>query len=113
MATVSYAYIGNTNNLLLTGLKSDLENIYLNDVLVTVTVKDLDGNEVGGTSESWPVQMTYIEGSEGNYFVGLSHDLPFEKATKYVAIIDADASDTSGERIGHWEFPFTGKVRTE
>lgn len=112
MATVSYSYIGNTNNLLLTGLKSDSEDIFLDDVTITVTVKDLNGENVGGTGGPWPLEMNYVASSDGNYIAALSANLPFENNTKYVAIIDADASDTSAERIGHWEFPFTAKIRT-
>jgi hypothetical protein len=37
--------------------------------------------------------------------------LAFTDSTKYTAFIDADATDTGAERIGHWEFPFTAKTR--
>lgn len=109
----SFAYVANTNNLELTGLKSDEEDIFLNDVTITVTIKEgsATGDDLGG-STGWPLSMTYVAASDGNYIVGLSHTLPFVNGAKYVAIIDADASDTSAERYGHWEFPFTGKTRT-
>lgn len=117
MATAS-AYIGNTNNLELTGLKSDIEDEYLNDLEPTVTVKDAHGNEVSsGTSdpEPWPAKMNYIAGSDGNYAVGLSASLELVAGERYTAIIDVVASDTDGnpERVGHWEFPFVAKVRTK
>jgi len=105
----SFAYIDNTNSLILTGLQSVAENEYLNNVTPTVTVKDSEGNDV--TGEAWPLEMSYIEASNGNYQVALSAALEFEDGEKYTAIIDVDASDTSEERIGHWEFGFTGKVR--
>lgn len=114
----SIAYIGNTNNLELTGLKSELEDTFLNNLVPTVTVKDADGNEVSGGSSNptpWPADMTYVEGSDGNYAVGLSATLEFAEGGRYTAFIDVIASDTDGspERIGHWEFPFTAKVRTK
>lgn len=112
----SFAYIANTNNLKLTGLKSDLEKEFLNNLVPTVTIKDSSGNEVSsgsGDPEPWPAYMTYVTDSDGNYAVGLSADLQFIAGEKYTAVIDVIASDTDGtpERIGHWEFPFTAKVR--
>lgn len=105
----SIAYVGNTNDLELTGLKSESEDIFLNNVTITVTVNDAAGSPV--TGENWPITMTYIAGSDGNYVVGLSYELAIIAGAKYTAIIDADASDTDAERIGHWEFPFTAQTR--
>src|SRR5512143_1733125 len=105
----SIAYVGNTNDLELTGLKSDAEDTYLNDATITVTVKDAAGNSVAG--EEWPATMTYVDGSNGDYVLGLTYLLELVGGAKYTAVIDADASDTSAERYGHWEFPFTAQVR--
>jgi hypothetical protein len=107
----AFAFIGNTNDLLLTGLKSEVEGIFLDDAVITVTVKDPLGVPVIG--ETWPKPMTYIAGSEGSYVAGLSHLLVFTDSTKYTAFIDADASDQTAVRVGHWEFPFTAQTRTK
>jgi hypothetical protein len=107
----SIAFVGNTNDLLLTGLKSEIEDTFLADAVITVTIKDINGVAVVG--ETWPKPMTYIPGSDGNYVAGLSHLLAFTDSNKYTAFIDADATDTGAERIGHWEFPFTAKVRVK
>jgi hypothetical protein len=108
---ITVAFIGNTNDLLLTGLKSEIEGAFLDAAVVTVTLKDLFGVPVAG--ETWPKPMAYIAGSEGDYVAGLSHLLVFGKDIKYTAFIDADASDTSAERIGHWEFTFTARTRVK
>ena len=118
LVATAFAYVGNTNNLELKGLKSELEDAFLNDLVPTVTVKDASGETVSsGTSdiEPWPAYMTYIEGSNGDYAVGLSADLEFVAGQRYTAFIDAVASDTDGnpERIGHWEFSFVAKVRSK
>lgn len=105
----SIAYVGNTNDLELTGLKSEEEDAFLNDVSISVTVKDAAGQVVAG--EEWPQTMRYVAESDGNYILGLSYTLELIAGAKYVAIIDADASDTSAERYGHWEFPFTAQTR--
>ncbi|HET7375119.1 MAG TPA: hypothetical protein VFK30_00335 [Anaerolineae bacterium] len=108
MAT-AVAYVGNTNNLELTGLQSEAESEYLNNVAVTVTVKTAAGVEV--TGENWPVTMEYVAASNGDYVCGLSYQCNFTNGGKYVAFIDVDASDTDTERFGHWEFPFTAQTR--
>lgn len=61
--------------------------------------------------QNWPVIMSYIVGSNGDYVAGFSHEALLAAGAKYVAFIDADASDTSAERVAHWEFPFTAQVR--
>jgi hypothetical protein len=110
MAT-SVAFVGNTNNLEVNGLKSEIEGVFLNAAAVSVTIKDSNGAEVAG--ESWPQAMNYLPGSEGNYVLGLSRFVEFTSGAKYTAFIDADASDTESERFAHWQFPFTAQIRTK
>ena len=104
------AYVANTNNLELNGLKSDLENTFINDATVLVTIYDNTGTEVSGVT--WPLQMTYVLASDGNYVLGLTHDLPLVNGKLYKAFIDADGSDSNTERYGHWEFSFKAQTRT-
>lgn len=101
------AFIANTNLLELTGLKSAVEGVYINDALITVTVKDKKGQDVPGVS--WPVSMVYVNGSEGDYRATLVHTIEFVPKREYRAFIEVDAG---ADRIGHWEFPFTPLVRT-
>jgi hypothetical protein len=105
------AYVGNTNNLELNGLKSDLEDVYIDTATVTVTILDDAGVEV--TGEGWPQNMSYVTNSNGNYVLSLTHSVNLTSGKHYTAVIDADGSSTSPaiERWGHWEFPFTAKIR--
>jgi hypothetical protein len=111
MATApAIAFIENTNNLELNGLQSELEGTFLDSATVQVVVNDSTGHPVAG--EFWPVTMTYVPLSKGNYVAGLSHTIAFLPNQRYTAIIDADGSDGHTERVGHWEFVFTAKTRT-
>lgn len=100
-------FVANTGALDLIGLKSHVEDVYLNDAEVMFTIKDHFGAEVPG--QSWPQPMEYIASSDGNYRGILPAALELVAKQKYVAIIDAAGV---GERFGHWEVPFQPIVRT-
>lgn len=106
------AYVANTNELLLTGLKSELDDTFINNASVTATVLDKDGDEVGG--ETWPITMAYVAASNGNYRGTLKYTLPLAPRQSYTAIIDANGDTTSPpvERRGHWQFKFKAETRT-
>lgn len=101
------AFVANTNLLELIGLTSAIEDEFINDATVTVTIKDGVGNNVTGAT--WPLAMDYVTASDGNYRTILTHELAFAHNAKYVAAIDADGGTN---RIGHWEFPFRPATRT-
>lgn len=109
--TAQIAYVANTNNLKLSGLKSELEGSYLNGAAVTVTVKDADGNPL--TGETWPLTMNYVSNSNGDYVADLVAELNLVAGQHYTAFIDADGSTDSPavERKGHWEIALTAKTR--
>lgn len=101
------AFVANTNSLDLLGLKSHIEGTYINDATVTFTIKTKAGASISGVS--WPQAMVHVVGSNGDYRGILPADLPLANKGKYIAFIDAQGG---GERIGHWEFPFTPLTRT-
>src|SRR5262245_45959436 len=101
------AFVLNTNVLDLIGLKSHVENVYLNAATVTYTIKDKAGAEVGGAT--WPQEMVYVTGSNGDYQGILPSVLEMPPNKLYYAWIDAQVG---GERIGHWEMPFKPITRT-
>lgn len=100
------AYVANTNLLLLTGLQNEVDETYITNATVTVTVKDSAGATVVG-----PLTMIYVALSNGDYSVALTHTLPFLNKKNYVAVIDANGG-SNPELWGHWEFPFTAETRT-
>lgn len=99
------AFIANTNLLDLVGLKAEVGDEFINDAVVTVTIKDLNGVNLSG--ETWPLTMEYVSGSDGTYRVALVNTLPFLRQT-YVAHIDVDAGE---DRVGHWEYKFKPVIR--
>lgn len=101
------AFVGNTNALELTGLKDEVTEAFINDAVVTATVKNAVGAEVAG--QSWPLTLEYLSGSDGNYLGFLDAALELVAKAKYTAVIEADGGT---DRIGHWEFPFKPTTRT-
>lgn len=104
--SICVVYVGNTNIIEVTGLKSAVEGSYVNDADVEVTVQDAEGNAVSG--QTWPATMAYVAASNGNYRGILEDDLALVDGTTYFAHIDADGG---ANRIGHWEFAFVPKTR--
>lgn len=101
------ALIANTNVLDLIGLQNELTGVPINDAAVTVTVKDEDGINVAGTS--WPITMTYVPASTGDYRAFLSETLPLVDKAKYTAVIDANGG---ANLVGHWELHFRAVSRS-
>lgn len=101
-------YVGNTNVIELSGLKSAIEDSFVNDAEVTVTVKDEAGTNV--TGQTWPLTLTSIDGTdpEGNYRGILKATIELTDGETYYAHIDANAGT---DRVGHWEFAFKPKTR--
>jgi hypothetical protein len=83
------AFVGNSNILMLHGLKSFVENSFINSANVTVTVTDLEGNPVEGTS--WPQTVAFVLGSDGEYIAVLSNELELIPRHTYVAHVHAFA----------------------
>lgn len=103
----AFALVLNTNLLELSGLKSEIDDTFINDAAVSVTLKDAAGAEVAGVS--WPVTLDYVAASSGNYRGVLSSAIEFTPKAKYKAFIEVDAG---ADRTGHWEFPFQAITRT-
>lgn len=107
MTTAATAFIANSLVLDLIGLRSHVEETFINNATVTVTVKDKAGTDVLGAT--WPLSMAYVAASDGDYRAILPSTLEMLKNKIYTAFIDADGG---GERIGHWEFAVTAVIRT-
>ncbi|RUU23687.1 hypothetical protein EOD10_04435 [Mesorhizobium sp. M7A.T.Ca.TU.009.01.3.2] len=99
-------YVANTNVIELTGLKSAIEDEFIDDATVTVTVKDSEGEEVSG--QTWPTTMDFVVSSDGLYRGIIEDGVELTAGTTYVAHVDVDAGV---DRVGHWEFIFVPKTR--
>lgn len=65
-------YIDNTGYIQLQGYKNGLTGEYINDAIVSLEVKDKEGQSVSGLLPSIP--LSYESGSNGNYSATLSED---------------------------------------
>lgn len=104
--TICVFYVANTNVIEVTGLKSAVEDTFIDDAIVTLTVKDADGNAVSG--QTWPLALGYVDDSDGVYRGIIEDDVAFVAGTTYYAHINANAG---ANRKGHWEASFAAKTR--
>lgn len=78
-------YRGNTMVLEVLGLKKQVDGSFANTASLAVTLQDADGVAVSGVS--WPVAMTYVPASDGNYRVEIPSAAAIEDAGNLVARI--------------------------
>jgi hypothetical protein len=107
MTATHYIFIDNTSSVQLSALKSAITGEYVNDAVVTMTLKDGDGNAVAG--ESWPIALQYVMDSNGNYIGAFSHEVAVADGESYVAEVDAVLTD--GSRAS-WDEPVMALTRT-
>ena len=91
-------YIDNDNLLSVTGLKNASSGSYMNDATVTATLADLDGNAVSG--QTFPVTLSYVADTDGNYQATLEDALSLTEGSVYKATISAT---TSSGLTASWE----------
>lgn len=101
-------YIDNDNVLTLVGLQNSVSAAYLNAATVAVTLTDADDTEISG--ETWPLTMSYVSGSDGNYRATLPDTLTgLTTLDELSATITADAGAGLAAK---WVIPLTAKTRT-
>lgn len=99
-------YMGSDTILELAGLKNELNGADLNAATVTVTLRDADGQEVGG--ETWPKALTYVAGSKGVYRATLPHTLALVANARYTGVVTADGG--AGLRA-RWDIECIARLR--
>lgn len=97
------AYVANTNMLELTGLRSEVEDEYIDDATVSAVIIGPTGATLG------TVTLSFIVGSNGDYRGILSASLALVANKAYTARITANGGV---DRVGYWEFSFRPQVRT-
>jgi hypothetical protein len=101
------AFCANTNILDIVGLRAENDNdAPINDAVCELTIRDSNGVELAGAV--WPLAMSYLPASAGDYRAYLPADLPFEPKKNYIAYIDAFGG---AFRVGHWELHFKPLAR--
>lgn len=80
---VDVIYLANDNLLELQGLQNAATAAYVNNATVTATVVDKNGANVAG--QSWPVTLSYVSASNGNYRGTLEDALALTEGEDYTA----------------------------
>ncbi len=99
-------FISNDNLLSVEGLKNSSSGSFMNDATVTVRLKDSDGSDV--TGQTFPVTLSYITASDGNYQMTLENTLNMLEEGIYTATISATAS---GGLYAEWNLLLTATKR--
>ncbi len=99
-------FISNDNLLSVEGLKNSSSGSFMNDATVTVRLKDSDGSDV--TGQTFPVTLSYITASDGNYQMTLENTLNMLEEGIYTATISATAS---GGLYAEWDLLLTATKR--
>ncbi len=100
------AFVGNTNVLDLTGLQEAIEGNYVNNAVVSVTVKDDCGELVAG--QTWPSTMVYVNESNGDYRCILFNTIELQAGKRYFAEITVTGPSSE---IGFWRYAFRPQMR--
>lgn len=96
--------VANTNIIELIGLKSAVDDTYINTATVTATIFDYHSDRAVGNQ----LTLDYVVASDGVYRAMLAETLPFRPNADYIAYIEATAG---AGRVGHWEIIFRPTVR--
>ena len=87
--SLNYLFINSDNVLTVDELKNAVDDTYINDATVTVTLFDSDGVAVSG--QTFPATMNYVSGSNGKYRATLQDDLSLTEDAEYEAVVSIDA----------------------
>lgn len=100
-------YVGNDNVITLNGL-IDSDGSYVNSATVVVTLVEAN-TLVEIVGESWPLTMTYIAASNGDYKATLADTLAISNGDELTAYVDADGG---AGKHAYWEIPVLAETRT-
>ena len=101
-------FIGNDMSLTVTGLKDEIAGTFINSgATVTATIKNRAGVNVSG--QNWPLTLSYLTGTNGNYRGVLEDGIAFEANEIYRIEITADAGS---DVIGFWRYERKAVYRT-
>ena len=99
-------YKDNENLVEIDLLKNAATDEYINDALVTATIKDSTGTVV--TGDTFPKTLSYVAASNGKYQAALSNSLVLIPGRHYTAFITASV----GGLDASWEIPLLAALRT-
>ena len=100
------AFVANTNVLELRGLQEAIDETYVNNATVSVTVKDDCGDNVAG--QTWPATMVYVTGTDGDYRFILFNTVELQAGKRYFAEITVNGPSNE---VGFWRYAFRPQTR--
>ena len=101
-------FLLNDNLIEVLRLQDEGNDTYLNDAIVTVTLKNSAGQNIAG--ETWPLALSYVAGSSGDYRGTLKSTLTLPTAGQSV-VAEVSADGGSGKK-GFWKISVGVKERT-
>lgn len=105
-------FINNTNTVSLVGLRSAVDDIFLNNgvpqVAVDVTAK-VTNNGVDVPNST--ITLAYVSGTDGEYMANLPATLSLVEDQYYTISITAIAITASGTVTNNWNIPVIAKYR--
>lgn len=101
-------YLSADNLLKVSGLIDQASGgTYQNAATVTATVKNRAGHAV--TGQTWPLTLTYVPASDGQYEGVLEDAMVLKEGTEYFCEVTADAG--AGKRA-FWRLPLVAQYAT-
>ena len=99
-------YIDNDNLITLSGLTNPATGAYVNDATVQL-VSLLDSTSTEVTGVSWPLSMSYVSSSNGDYRGTIDKLAALTNGARYTGSITA----VSGTLDAEWLATFVAKIR--
>ena len=90
--------VGNDQTIQALGIRNESTGAYINDAVVTVTIYKKNRTEVAG--ETWPLSLTYVPASNGDYSANLEDGIEFEAGKSYWVEVTAEGT---GDAIAFWK----------
>lgn len=106
MSAKHFVFIDNTSNVKLKSLRSAADDSYLDNAIVTMTLKDSAGSDV--TGQVWPITLDYVATSNGDYTGTFAHGVALVEHDEYIAEILAILPDGSQAK---WNEPVEALIR--
>ena len=98
---------GNTTRISIEGLRDQASGLYVNNATAEVTITDIEGVEIEG--ETWPLELTYEEDSDGNYSAEVDYLAEISPGYRYTINITA----TAGSKRGTWNVRARAETRIQ
>ena len=111
MANPIVLFDENSNGLKVLGVQNQGVSpaTYINNAVVTATLKDRDRRNLKLASGTWPVTLSYVAGSNGNYLGALASTIGYPTGENGYAVLNISGDGYAAE----FECPCTFAKRTK